>query len=165
MVDDVVGLHALSRPTPLAIAGGGQHSRVLEERHLQAVLKGRQGLPGIGFTGKGGTTQLLERFDFVVAALAEVVGHGALRPVGLGVDQEPALLEAALGRRRNVIPIALRQRGHGLRGSLSQDGLGLAHGGRDSRDPLLRQGRDGPRLGYGKGLGWPWESPLLMRRL
>jgi hypothetical protein len=100
--------------------------------------------------------------------LAPLLVHGALRLrlAGLGVDEAPALLHAAVGRGQRVSAIALWKRSHGRRIGLGQGGVGVAPGGRHTGDPLplrlgqvlkiglTREGTIGDQGGQALG-GWP----------
>jgi len=138
MGDHVVGLGVLAWAPPLAIARRGAEGALVQEGRLQTVRKACQRLPRIGFAGKGGATQFLQGFDFLVTVLAQVRIDTAfgLRLAGLRGDEEPPLLAPTRGRRQGVIPRALRQSAHGLRSSVGQGGVGFAQGCRDPRAPL-----------------------------
>jgi hypothetical protein len=104
------------------------------------VLKGRQRLVCIRFTGESRATQLFERFDFLVTLLAQVLVDRAL---GLGVavlrgEEQPALRDPAIRRVQDLITIPLGEQGHGRRGSLRQRGLCFTQRCRDTRHPLHR---------------------------
>jgi hypothetical protein len=76
-----------------------------------------QCLLGIGFTGKRGTTQLLEGFGFCGTLLQPVPIDCMLRlgAAAFGVDQDPALGNAAIMGRAELIALSLHQREHSLR--------------------------------------------------
>jgi hypothetical protein len=66
-------------------------------------------LARIGLARKGGVASCLKGFDLLVSQLAELLVDGALRLrlAGLGVDEDPALLDSTVGRyesSKNVIP-------------------------------------------------------------
>ena len=99
LIDDLVRLLALLRAAPFPIVGHGAHRTGGQERGLKILRKSRQRLPCISFTRKAGAAQFLPGFAVLVTLLAELLVDGALglRLAGLGVDQEPALLNAAVG--------------------------------------------------------------------
>jgi len=66
---------------------------------------------GIRFTGKGRAAQCLAGFDFLVPVLEQLRGDRALRwrLTLLGLDADPALRHAAIGRCHDVRAIILPQ--------------------------------------------------------
>ena len=138
MVDKMVGLGARARAPSLPIVRCGADGAVVEKCGLQAFGKTRERLLGIGFTGKRGPTQRPEGFAFLVTLRAPLLVHGTLDLwlARLGMDEDPALLDAAIARWHHTIALALRERCHRLGISLGQDGLGFTQGRWDSGNPL-----------------------------
>jgi hypothetical protein len=124
------GLHALSGASPRAIAGRHAHGARPQNRGLPVLREGGKRLTRIGFARNGDAASLLQGVDCLVTLLAQLLVNGALCSslAGLGVDEAPALLHAAVGRGQLVSAIALLKRYHGLWIGLSQGGLGVAHG-------------------------------------
>jgi hypothetical protein len=137
MGDTVVGLGARAWAPSLPIVGCGADGAVVEKRGLQAFGKTHERLLGIGFTGKRGPAQRPEGFPFLVTLRAPLLVNGTLglRLARRGVDEYPALLEAAIARWHHTIAIALRERCHRLGISLGQDGVGFAQGRWDAGNP------------------------------
>ena len=62
-----------------AIARRRVHGAAVQEGRLQALLEDRQCLSRIGFTREGNATSFLPGVAFLLALLAQVFVHGALR--------------------------------------------------------------------------------------
>ena len=91
---------AWARTAPLAIAWEGTDSDLRARGALQAVLKGGQGLLGIGFTGKRSAAELLKGWASWSLRLSQRLStvRCAWGGAMLGVDEEPALLHTAIAR-------------------------------------------------------------------
>jgi hypothetical protein len=134
---------AWARAAPLAVARPRMDGALMQGSGLQPVHKGREGMLGIGGTGKGRAAALLPGLGFGFAVLQPVFVHA---PLGLGLAmcggaQHPALGYATVGGSQHVLAVALPQGLHSARVGVGQRVLGFGESGRDTGDPLT------PRLG------------------
>lgn len=138
MVDQLVGRCGFPWPASFGIPRRGPNAHLLEAGGLQSLGKGAQRLLRIGCTRKGGAAQFLESFGFCYTLFAEVFIDRALRlgTAMLGVDQHPALRNAAVAGSAELIAITLHQRDHRLRVGCGRSFLHFGQGGRDAGDPL-----------------------------
>ena len=128
VVDHLIRWGIAPGASPLTVAGPRVHRTSGEERGLQGVLEGSKRLAGIRVARTGGTASWLPGFAFLVTLLAQPFIDSALGLclAELGVDQEPALLHAAIDGGQLTRAIVLGERCHGLRVNLGQGGLGVA---------------------------------------
>jgi hypothetical protein len=143
LLDHLVRVPALPGASPFAIARGRAYRAGGQERGLQVRHESRERLTRIRFARQGGAAEFLPGCDFLVTLRAALRVDGALRLwlAGRGVDEEPALCHAAVGRRHRLIAITRGERDHSRRISAAQDDLGFAPGRVHPGDPLH------PRLG------------------
>jgi hypothetical protein len=127
---DLVWLRVWTGASTLAITGDRADGALVQVRDLQPVLKGRQRLLGIRFTGKRGVAEMLEGFACSRSFGEQVLVHRALRLTlaGLRVDEAPAVLDLAIRRGRLLRARALDHRRQGR--------LRLAQGRWHPRHPL-----------------------------
>lgn len=144
VVDQRLGLHALSGASPCAIAGRRAHGAGPQNRGRHVRRAGRTRLTRLGFARPGDAASCLPGVDVLGTRLAPWLVNGALgwSLAGLGVDEDPAWRHAAVRRGQLMRARARLQRSQGRRLGVGHGRLGCAPGCRNTGAPLpLRPGQ------------------------